>query len=251
MWLRKKKTERLIKARITGEITPEEEIELNRLLDCSESGHVDLLRLLELEKQLENQRLDDKPIDVSAIVMRKIIADQNSLKPALSGAVLKEYFFDPFPVRFVMILLIGIILGSAITWTLVPRDTVTNDELLSGSLYSTTQQGISFSGENSSIKLIPYQIGNMHFLNFIVDSEGEVFFEVAFDETIIKIAKASYISSEGSESVSFDPGRVNFSTSGKTSFQIVLEKLNIPQASISFTAKQNQATLISKELFFD
>lgn len=251
MWFSKAKLKRLQKAKIEGHITPDQEAVLNKILNKYETRSIDFQRLMEIEKHLEMTKPEDKPIDISSNVMQRITTDKRVTKPILSNAIFSGNIFNPVPVRFAVILLIGIFIGSAFTWIFTAEKNTTNNHALVGSLSATSDQAITYSNQNNLIKLIPYQIGNLHYLNFIVDARNEINFEVTFNESDFLLTKADYVVTQGNKSSSFNIGSIVFVASGMTSFQIILEKANETKASITITAMQNQSILISKRLFLE
>lgn len=251
MWFKKRKLNRLIQAKVTGVITPAQEEELNILLEKDQSKREDLSRLLELQKHLEMSRIDDMPIDVSGEVMQKISAKRNVSKAISPNQVFFENLLNPFPLRFAMILLSGIFIGTAITWIIMGEHPATDQNMISGTLSDRPNQGFSYSNQNVVIKMLPYQIDNIYYMNFIIDAPNEIQLEVSFDESELFLKKADYISHERNPSTSFDVGIVNFTATGKTSFQIILEKVPGRQPSVNISATQNQSVLIVKQIFID
>lgn len=236
MWFIKGKSEKLNKAKPNGKITPAQEEELNKMA--------------ELEKHLESMKLNDETIDVSGEVMRKIYSQKKVREPNQIGLSIFDRLFNPSTVRYAVILLCGIIIGTAVTWSFMAENSESGNRMISGSI-SDSKQGISFSDQNVSIKMVPYQIDNIYYLNFIIDSKNEIQMDVTFDEADVILKKADYTASERNPSISFDVGAVHFSANGKTSFQIIIEKVNDHLASVNVTANQDQSILMVKQIFFD
>jgi len=251
MWLNKRKFKRLAKARITGSIAPGEEAVLDKLLEESETERREFQRIQELEKQLNSIRITDESIDVTEKVMQTIKSKTNTAKSFSPNTFSVENLFPTFPVRFAMILLAGIFIGSALTWVFIPGKSGGNTESLAGSLSANPNQSISYSTPNSNIRMIPYQIENMHYLNFIVETGSELQFKISYNDSEMVIANASYLAAEGNKSTSYDTGNVSFSATGRTTFQIIFEKVSDPKTALTVTALQNQSVIISKQLFFE
>jgi len=251
MWFRKARLDRLIKARMTGDITAEQEAKLNKMLQESDAEEKEYLRMQELKLQLESIRPREENIDVSVRVMQKISAANHAENPKTHNFDVFNSYFNPLPARFAFVMIIGIIIGAGLTWMVTTNTGSMNSEMLSGSLSASGKQGISYSSHNTSIKLVPYQIENMHYLNFVVDTRNETNFDVFFSETDFVMKKSEYVTSQGSQSLNFNSGSVVFAANGMTSFQIILEKVHRSQASVTVTATQNQNNLITRQLFFD
>jgi hypothetical protein len=251
MWFKNRELKRLFKAKIDGLITGDEEKRLNRLLEGNDAKREELISLLKLENDLNLNPVPDESIDIKNQVMSRITSKKQSVNNEISYINLFNDFINPVSVRFAIVLLAGIVIGTTLTLTFFTKQSKTGTEMLTGSLSASNKQGISFANENSSIKLIPYQIGNLYYLNFMVDSRNELQFEVSFQEAEFAMKQSDYISSEGNRSTSFDLGKVGFSALHKTTFQIILEKLHDQPATITITTSQNQVMFLNKEITLD
>ena len=251
MWFRNRELKKLFKAKINGLITEDEEKRLQLLLQGDDAKRDELIRLLKLENDLKSNSIQDEPIDIKNQVMSRISSKKQSATNEISHLSYFNDFLNPVSVRFAIAILAGIVIGTTLTLTFLTEQNNTGTEMLSGSLAASNKQGISFANENSIIKLIPYQIGNLYYLNFMIDSRNELQFEVNFQETEFSMKQSDYISSEGNRSTSLDPGKVGFSASGKTTFQVILEKLQDQSATITIITSQNQAIFLNKEITLD
>lgn len=251
MWFRKTKLNRLLKAKLTDNISAEDDLKLSKMLQESDAEEKEYLRLRELKHQLESVKPIDENIDVSVRVMQKISSANQAENQKTHNFDVFNSYFNPLPARFAFVMIIGIIIGAGLTWMVATNTASLNSEMLSGSLSSSAKQGISYSSNNTTIKLIPYQIQNLYYLNFVVDTRNETNFEVVFDESDFVMKKAEYIASQGNQAVSLNIGSVAFAANGMTNFQIILEKLHMTQASVTVAATQNQNSLITKELYFE
>ena len=57
MWFKKSELNKLKEAKITGSITPEQELKLNKILESSSSDRIDLIRLQEIEVNGNSERM--------------------------------------------------------------------------------------------------------------------------------------------------------------------------------------------------
>ncbi|MBS4061233.1 MAG: hypothetical protein KG029_12620 [Bacteroidetes bacterium] len=251
MWFRKLRLNRLIKARMTGNISAEQEAKLNKMLQESDAEEKEYLRMQELKQQLESIGPANENIDVSVRVMQKISAVNHAENQKTHNFDVFNSYFNPLPARFAFVMIIGIIIGAGLTWMVTTNTGSMNSEMLSGSLSSSAKQGISYSSHNTTIKLVPYQIENLHYLNFIVDTRNETNFEVFFNQSDFIMKKSDYVTSQGNQSLSFNSGSVVFTANGITSFQIILEKVHRSQASVTVKTTQNQNNLITRQINFD
>lgn len=252
MWFTRRKIKRLKEARINGSITPEEEQILNKILEGKEAELTELLLLTKIENRLQQTGFAEEQINIQDNVMQEIAAKKRVLNSSKSDPVFFEnYFLNPIPMRFAVILLAGLLIGSVSSYMIFSDNSGTNNAMLTGSLSATPEQGMSFSKENISIKMIPYQIGTMYYLNFISNTRNEVQMEVTFNDSDFSLKKSDYITAGGSMNTNLNTGSVVFTVNGQTSFQIILEKVQAQKATVTINGSQNQSVLFRKELFID
>ncbi|MBU1369568.1 MAG: hypothetical protein KJ754_11035 [Bacteroidetes bacterium] len=247
MWFKKREIDRLIKAKLNGNITAEQEIKLQKILDSSKEEQIRFLQMMEMENQLKASKPPDESVNVTSEVMQKIkntqsiSSERNVLTPLL----------NPMIIRLAAVLIIGIFLGAAITWMVTTEKLTPGTKSLVGSMTTPANQGVSYSNQNNLIKMIPYQIGDMHYLNFVLDTRSEIKMEVSFQENDLRMIKANYIATGGNESINLYTGSLNFAATGKTSFQIIFEKLHDAPTGLSITAQQDQSQLFTKKISFE
>jgi len=247
-----KQIHNLIQARIDGSITPEQDARLNEILEGSESASTAYFHLLGLEEQLAAGQANDSEIDVSDKVMQKIRAKQKSPVSFIDRWFSFDSLFNAIPVaRFAMIMVTGILLGSAVTWMIVGQKEVTTQSQLSGSLSASNSQGMTYNMQNTMVKVIPYTIGDLNYLNFQTDTQNELQVQVTYDEADFILRKSEYIVADGRKADDFNTGTINFKASGRTSYQIILEKVKNQKSSVEVQINQNQAVLALKQLSFE
>ncbi len=238
-----------MKIKIMGRITPGQEEKLNKLLRDSDSEHEYFLHLLELEKQLEIIQIKDEPVEITNDVMQKISLRKTDPSPS---PFLTSFFggiFSPVFLRYAFILLFGIMIGSVFTWMLIAEKNNTNTQMLSGTLTANPNQGFSFSNQSTFLDVVSYQIGNLHYVNIIINTGVDLQMEVSFKNSDFTLRKSGYVSYRGKESDRFENNSVFFAASGKTSFQIILEKLRDNLSCVTISAIQDQSVLMNKQLF--
>jgi len=214
----------------------------------TENDHLDKLK--EIELHLEKTHVEEHPVDITEEVMQRITSKKWVPKQSWWDNPFWDQLFNPFPVRYAMILFTGVMVGTAFTWFFLAEIGPTDTSRLAGSISSASGQEISYAYQHSSIKMIPYQIGNLYYLNFVINSPNELHLETSFSTTDFKVAKAEFVMTEGSNSSDYNMGSVNFTATGMNSFQLILEKTTDAQASVTVTALQNQSVIIKKHLTF-
>jgi len=211
----------------------------------------DQKKLAELEKHLQNMKQKEHSVDVSNQVMSQVTS---SGKKSSSQAFTRPFIdivFSPAAYGYAAILATGILIGAATMWFVRTGSGETNTSMISGSISNLSGQGINFSNQQVSVKMLPYQMDKVYLLNFIVDSKSEILVELTFDESEIILKKADVIAAEKNPSVNFNVGDVTVKSTGKTSFQVIVERITDNQAGIHFTTTQDQSVLFVKQFFLD
>jgi hypothetical protein len=247
----KKKMNSLIEARISGRITPEDDELLDRMIAENEKVRLHYYQLINLEKQIQESKPPGENVDVAGPVMQEINTRQRATSAIAKHRISWETFLNPFPLHYAMIMIAGVLIGSVITWMLLPGQPQLNSDQLSGSMMTKPGHGMSFQQSDMNIKVVPYVIGSTWYLNFIVDAHREITVEVFFDPAVYVPVKSEYLIAEGSRSMDSSSGLISFKASAKTSFQMIFEKTIDEPVPITVKAFRDQVLLTSDQLFFD
>jgi hypothetical protein len=249
MFFIRKSFNRLKKARLTGEITPREEELLRLHLADSAEKHRDLSRLLELEEQLNTNQPAEEEVNLSHQIMRTIRSSPQKKKTYFTDPALLFNLSIPFPLQYAALLLIGLVIGATATWVILPSKNSVPESMITGTMSANTLTGMSYHKDNTTLKMVPLQIANIHYLNFMVNSRDEIELELLYNEQDFTVIQSEYINSPGHSGFSLENGSVTFSASGSTQIQVVLEKTSDQPARITLTGRQNHAVITTKQLF--
>jgi hypothetical protein len=243
-----KETRKLIEASIDGSSTPAQEARLSNILAESKEAASLHRHLLELEHSLQAEKASNHHIDVADKVMQKISAKQQpafSFKPFLNSI---SGLFNYFPMQYAVAVLVGIVIGTAFTWFLSGPLATPQVEMLSGSMVAGKQETLSFTKDNTSLKIIPYEIEGMVYLNFVVNSHEDVEIVVEYDDFDIALRNANYISAAGNQFTEYGMNSLSFGAVARTNFQMIMEKLQQQAVSLSVTVIKDNRTLYTQRI---
>lgn len=250
-WFRKRKLRLLIQAKMDGRIASDQELELNQLLNRSGFRRDDFDRLMELETGLIHVKLKDEQVEVSARVMEAILKKEQMKEQSLLSGNIQAWFFGFSALRLATVMLVGILLGSAITWMVLHDESKLDKDLLRGSLMQIESQGISFMQQNTVVKMIPYTLDNLYYLNFFVESHEEIQVEVNYNDLDFIPIKSEFIELHSANIINTGNGYISFAAKGRATVLIILEKTNDNRAQLIVTAEKNKAHLFNKQFFFN
>lgn len=240
-----------MQAKMDGRIASDQELELNQLLNKSGFRRDDFDRLMELETGLSHVKLKDEQVEVSARVMQAILKKEQMKEQSALSANIQAWFFGFSALRLATVMLVGILLGSAITWMLMDDASNLDKDMLRGTLISNELQGISFMQQHTVVKMIPYTVDKLYYLNFVIESTEEVQIDIGFSDLDFVPRKSDFIELQGGYTINTGNGAISFAAKGRATALIILEKVSDNRAQLSVGAERNKAFLFNKQLFFN
>jgi hypothetical protein len=202
-------------------------------------------------KKSKKPQQANESAEVNERIKQEVDAMQNETRQTKADIPVYESFMNPFPARFAVFVLIGILIGSGITWLIMPNRHNLDSNMLSGTLSATSKLGISYVSGTTSLKVVPYQIDHIHYLNFFVDTRSEIQFDVTFNASDVVLRKADYVETDGVQSMNMNFGNLNFIASRRATFQVILEKASTMPATVDVTATQNGAIIARRQLLIE
>lgn len=246
-----RKTRKLIDASIDGSITTRQQARLDEVFAVSEEAVLLHKRLLQLDRQLTSAGPQSETVDVTDKVMQRIASAQKPVRNQRGWIAWPDIQIAPLTLHYIMAVFVGLLMGSAFTWIIWEQRSQIDHEVLSGTLSARANEGFSLQNQNTSLRLIPYSVGETLHLNFLIDTRDEVEVQVNFDDLAIHVNRADYLTTQGPQNTNFLPGNITFSAFGKTSFQLILEKQSTGRVPIWVSVTQNNTVLINKEMYFE
>jgi hypothetical protein len=251
MWFGKSRKYRLMKARLTGDISQEEEEELSRILSNSPEDREKLRQLSALEEDLRRARPADVQADLTDRIMEAVSPAKRHKKSYLPDNQVLVNLFSPFPIHYAVLLFIGLVVGSAVTWTVMPGKSEIDESSVSGSISAKTVPGMSFFDPQFRLRMVPFRVDDLYYLNFVAESNEDTEIEILFNDTELSVIKAEYLTNTGNSGFSMGNGSVIFNSSGTTNFQLILQKPSGNPSRITITGRMNKNTLTTKQLFLE
>ncbi len=215
-------------AKFNGTITPDQEAELEKLLTPDQEAK---------QRYTEMQQKEPSPHTTG----ERPAAEE--AHPATGRA------YHSFLLRYSAMLLLGLLLGSGLTWLWLNQGV--DDAQLRGSMMGSAGPGLYFERNNTSIKLAPYVIGDMYYLNFFSESADEMLVEVLFTDQDYVPVKSGFLTQGANQSADTETGRITFTSAGKTAFQVILQAEDNLNSPVMVKIYQQQMLLTSKQFFAD
>lgn len=247
-WFRKIKAKRLIRAALNGSINKQQQAELNRLLSKDLSLRKHYERMKGLDQQLQNVKEQEQPVDVSNGVMKKVKAlagDSAFYRAPKSGSLAVWY---TYPVRYAAAAVAGILIGVGSMLVITQSDKVTETGLQGTMMQGERHEGFTYRENNLHIRLIPYLQDDIIYLNFFLDSDEAVSFQVAFDKEAYQPLTTGLRNSSGVREISFSSQELSFSAKGQISAQLGFKKTADNPQPLLVKALKNGRLIVTKKI---
>jgi len=248
-----KNIHKLIQKCLEGDLSPEEDARLKEMLSSSDEA-ASLYRQMELldeELKANVSKVYDIDIDITEKVMQRIEQKQKeqfSLAPLFD---IFNRFFASFRLQYAVAVLAGVLIGSFATFFLSAPSDIPRVEMLSGTVSASRSDAISLTRDHTSVKIVPYEIGEMLYLNFMVQSREDVEVSVSYEDIDFEFKNADYIAATGNHYTDFGMNTISFGAIGRTNYQMILEKIHQNQAPIHVTVYKDQQTLFSQLIYIE
>lgn len=246
-----KKTLQLIHKSLDGKLSPKEEAELQAALQKSDTANDLYRQLTTLDQQIKSDQHEYYRVDVTNKVMQQIEQKHEkqfsftSLVESISG------FFSSLRLQHAVAVVAGILIGSVATFFLTTTAITPDAGMISGTMVAKRGEAISLARDHTTLKIIPYEIEEMVYLNFMVNTREDVEVVMNYDDYAFSFRNANYISAAGNQYTDFGMNAISFGALGRTHFQMILEKTIETPSRLNITVIKENRTLFSQEIYFE
>jgi hypothetical protein len=215
-----KKLEELVNKRLDGLLSSAEQEELDALLIASEKARQYAMQMETMHERMSQTEFKHRQIDISRQVMAQI-EKINHEKIMKKSHLTKSFTLASNQMlKYAAMLLIGLLLGSSVTYVLT-SGTLTPDKELSKGLMSSHQSGSTyFNGSNWQIHANYTMIDKEINLFVSVKSVSEIQVKMQMDPTVYKIINAQCQGCSTSPKENLYSGNFLFSAAGETVYKI-------------------------------
>ena len=244
-------TIQLIHESLDGTLSPEGEARLQNALQKSEAASDLYRQLAALDQQIKKDQPEDYKIDVTDKVMQQIALKH---RPSFSLAAFFQSisgFFATLRLQHAVVALVGILIGSVATFFLTTTTITSDTEMISGTMAAKRGEAISLTRDHTTLKIIPYEIEEMVYINFMVNTREDVEVVMSYDDLDFSFRNANYISAAGNQYTDFGMNTVSFGALGRTNFQMIMERTSEFPSRLDISVMKENRPLISQEIFFE
>lgn len=219
-----KRLESLVARKLDGTLTAEEREELDQLLATSEEHRKYLQQMEQLEKGLKQRAQKRVQADLSLKVMERIQA-KKSPGARRSNIVAGNFRAGSRQLmRYAAILLIGLVVGSALTLVLLPGRIMPDPTDVAATMSARSGQKLSFSQNSWQMHIHPMVVDQMVIVVVSASSADPMDIRLAFDTQAYRFIRSRYLSGMDAGSV-MQAGAVHFGVEGEAVYQLVLQQI--------------------------
>jgi hypothetical protein len=239
-----KRLEELVNKMLDGQLTPKERLELEELVSASADAETYFKQMQQLHASLSEVELESKNIEVSQEVMKRVGGNTGFTGPTIMRTLLNRN-----TMRYAAILVIGLLLGSMLTYVLLSDTNRINRIDASATLSGQGNKSYFYSGEGWMINFNPYVLDNEISFIIISRSEDSIDVHLSFNPQAYKIENANCVGCGFAQKVDTFRGLVDFSVSGEVVYRVLLKNITGGQIPVLFEIKRKGDLLYNGEIF--
>ncbi len=219
-----KRLEYLVAQKLDGTLAGEERKELDQLLAASEDHRKYLRQMEQLEEGLKQAAQKRVQQDFSPKVMERIRV-KKSPGTRRSNIVTGHFRAGSRQLlRYAAILLIGLVVGSALTLVVLPGRIMPDPTDVAATMSARSGQKLSFSQDSWQMHIHPMVVDQMVIVVVSASSIHPMDIRLAFDTQAYRFIRARYLSGMDAGSV-MQAGAVHFGVEGEAVYQLVLQQI--------------------------
>ena len=244
-------TIKLIHESLDGTLSPEGETRLQDLLQKSGAASDLYRQLAALDQQIKTDQPEKYEVDVTEKVMQQVAQKHRASFSLATFLESISGFFATLRLQHAVVVLAGILIGSVATFFLTTTTITPDAEMISGTMAAKRGEAIALTRDHTTLKIIPYEIEEMVYINFMVNTREDVEVVMSYDGHNFSFRNANYISATGNQYTDFGMNTVSFGALGRTNFQMILERTTEFPSKLDISVVKESRPLISQEIFFE
>jgi hypothetical protein len=239
----------LIDKKLEGILSPEDKKELGQMLSASEEAKSYAKQMEELHESLLLAGQAKKEISIEQEVL-KIIRK----KPSLSLIEMTTPFnirmrsFNKELVKYAAIFIIGLLLGSAMTFLLLPEISPLSKREIGATVSARSGQALTISKDSWQIQIQPVMVSDIVVLVLNSRTTDSMQMNLYFNQQTYHLESTQLLSYEFLPEVASQPGEVGFIFNGSLSVQVILKQLAIKRSAIILEVVQDARIVYKKEV---
>jgi len=246
-----KNIEKLVNDKIDGVLSREGHEELEKILSSSEEARSYMDHMLALHSILGHAGNEKADIDVSKEVMeriRQLPCKQKPIRTFHINALMSVY--NKQLMRYAAALLVGLLLGTAASYTLFNWRTGIERENSRATMSGRTGQAIEASGNSWQLYTQPMVLGDMALLVVSLKTLDDASVSISYDHNAFKHESTRFLNEAAPARSSAVPGQVVIESPDDVVFQIVFRRTTGTRTALTLTLKQGENLVHQREIYF-
>ena len=242
--MKSNRLEELVNKKLDGQLSEQENFELEKLVLDSKEAKAHLEKMQLLHAALARAAGESKSADVSQEVMKRIT---NKAFPQNSAKV--RSLFRMNITRYAAILVIGLLLGSMLTYLWLSDPARIDSIDARASIASQGSKSYFYSGAGWMISLNHYMVENEIVIYFVSRSENDMNVQMQFNPQVFRIENAVCVGCGFTPQIDAFRGMINFYVNGEVVYKAHLKNPGGIQMPVPFEIKRDDEILYNGEIF--
>jgi hypothetical protein len=239
-----KRLEELANKMLDGQLSQKESLELEELVSASAEARTYLEQMQQLHSSLTEAALESKNIEVSQEVMKRVGGNTGFTGPTIIRTLLNRN-----TMRYAAILVIGLLLGSMLTYVMLSDLNRINRVDARATLTNQGNKSYFYSGAGWMINFNHYALDNQIGLIVISRAEDSIDVHLSFNPQAYKIENASCVGCSFATKTDTFRGLIDFTVSGEVVYKVLLNNITGIQVPVLFEIKRKGELLYNGEIF--
>ncbi len=241
--------ELLVNRKLDGTISPDEQDTLHRIVSESDEARRYLRDMEQLDASLRNFASDRAEPELSSTVMERVRQEQQHVFEANKKSLPLHFRIQGRQLlRYAAVLIVGLLLGSAVTQMVQPGRMFQDTTEMVGTMAARSGQKLAFSQDDWQVQINPMIVDQMVILVFSAASDQPLDVNLSFNTQAYRLIRARQLSGTDRGSA-MQSGAVRFGVSGKIVYQVVLNQNSGMSAPFFLEVIQDGSVLYSSEIF--
>lgn len=241
--------EALVNRKLEGTLSNEDQKELEQLLSASEAARDYARQMEEMDQWLILAGRVKKEISIEREVLQKIKAKPiPNVFEKTAPLSLRLRSYNQELIKYAAIFIIGLLLGSALTFLLLPEISPLSKREIGATVSARSGQTLTISKDSWKIQIQPVIVSDIVVLVLNSKTTNSLQINVYFDNQTYHLENTQLLNNEFFPELASQPGEVSFIFNGSLTAQLILKQIAIKRSAIVLEVVQDARVVYKKEV---
>jgi hypothetical protein len=245
------KIKKLVDRKIGGTLRKEDQRELDKILSSSGAARTYLERMESLHRSLEAAGKEKETVDISREVMERVRRLHAGKPPGGTFRITPRiHAFNRQSMRYAAVLLAGLLLGSAATYTIYSGGRDIGRDRARATMSGSQGLAMDASGDTWQVFTQPLAMDGLSLLVVSLKTREEATVRIRFDHNALRLESTRFLRGGDAATSRAAAGQLVVESAGDVVFQMVCRPLSERKTSLSLSLEQGGQFVHQREIPF-